>query len=383
MTTENKTNTSIQNSSQGFLEQNQLMNRFDDEIDLRELFLKLWAGKLYIIGSVCVFVLVGFLYTLYTKPTYQASAIISPPQKTGLEVLDVFQTNNRETQSELIDSALYTREKIYSRFKQNLNSVLFLRTFILSQPVFTQDLAQLENEIHKENLVQDWIGDFKVENIKPKLSKFQTSLDEMKVSFQDALPQDELQKLFMEYLKQVIEKTRGDLYKEVSSSLGLKTTNLKERTQYIETESNQEFEQQIRILQENLKIAESYGLNDPTISPGTHQAWQIDQSYYLMGAKLIQAEIQRLESLRTMGVRSFDANLQTDYRSLKAQLGEVEAMQKQISEQAIQPISEYSLRPVEKVAPKTLLILAIAFVLGGMIGVFLVFIKDFVMARKN
>ena len=185
-------------------------NRFDDEIDLRELFLKLWQGKLYIIGSVCVFVLAAFFYTLYTKPTYQASAIISPPQKTGLEVVEIgsefqviqlIQSKNEGSQSELIDSSPYSREKAYSLFKRNLNSVNLQRTFILSHPTFTSQLAKFEHAGRTEALIQDWIDGFKIENIKSKLKKFQTSLDEMQVSFEDTLAQGALQQLFASYLR--------------------------------------------------------------------------------------------------------------------------------------------------------------------------------------
>lgn len=55
-----------------------------DEIDLRELFSVLWAGKKLIIGVTAVFALVSVLYALQLPNQYQASTVLAPAnQETG------------------------------------------------------------------------------------------------------------------------------------------------------------------------------------------------------------------------------------------------------------------------------------------------------------
>ncbi|WP_434049435.1 Wzz/FepE/Etk N-terminal domain-containing protein [Marinobacter salarius] len=55
----------------------------DDEIDLRELFVTLWAGKWIIILTTIIFAAAGVAYALYKPNTYQASALLAPAQNDG------------------------------------------------------------------------------------------------------------------------------------------------------------------------------------------------------------------------------------------------------------------------------------------------------------
>lgn len=52
----------------------------DDEIDLRELFGTLWRGKWIIIAFTIIFAAAGVAYALYKPDIYQASALLAPAQ---------------------------------------------------------------------------------------------------------------------------------------------------------------------------------------------------------------------------------------------------------------------------------------------------------------
>ena len=56
---------------------------YDDEIDLRELFSVLWAGKILIVAITAVFALVSVGYALSLANQYKASAVVSPAQSGG------------------------------------------------------------------------------------------------------------------------------------------------------------------------------------------------------------------------------------------------------------------------------------------------------------
>ena len=56
---------------------------YDDEIDLRELFSVLWAGKILIVAITAVFALVSVGYALSLANQYNASAVVSPAQSGG------------------------------------------------------------------------------------------------------------------------------------------------------------------------------------------------------------------------------------------------------------------------------------------------------------
>ncbi|MGB1159528.1 MAG: Wzz/FepE/Etk N-terminal domain-containing protein [Porticoccaceae bacterium] len=55
--------------------------QYDDEIDLRELFLVLWAGKKLILGITALFAAVSVIYALILPNQYQASVLLAPAQQ--------------------------------------------------------------------------------------------------------------------------------------------------------------------------------------------------------------------------------------------------------------------------------------------------------------
>jgi LPS O-antigen subunit length determinant protein (WzzB/FepE family) len=61
----------------------QIPSQYDDEIDLRELFGVLWAGRLKIIVITAVFALASVVYALSVPNQYKATALLSPAQSSG------------------------------------------------------------------------------------------------------------------------------------------------------------------------------------------------------------------------------------------------------------------------------------------------------------
>jgi LPS O-antigen subunit length determinant protein (WzzB/FepE family) len=55
----------------------------DDEIDLRELFATLWAGKWLIVACTFISAVIGIFYALSKPDFYQASALLAPAQDQG------------------------------------------------------------------------------------------------------------------------------------------------------------------------------------------------------------------------------------------------------------------------------------------------------------
>jgi uncharacterized protein involved in exopolysaccharide biosynthesis len=62
---------------------NQTLNQYDDEIDLRELFGVLWAGKVKIIAITAIFAVASVIYALSVPNQYKATALLAPAQSSG------------------------------------------------------------------------------------------------------------------------------------------------------------------------------------------------------------------------------------------------------------------------------------------------------------
>ena len=56
---------------------------YDDEIDLRELFMVLWAGKVKIIAITAMFAVASVIYALSVPNQYKATALLAPTQSDG------------------------------------------------------------------------------------------------------------------------------------------------------------------------------------------------------------------------------------------------------------------------------------------------------------
>lgn len=61
----------------------QISDQYDDEIDLRELFMVLWAGKIKIVAITAVFAVASVNYALSVPNQYKATALLAPAQSDG------------------------------------------------------------------------------------------------------------------------------------------------------------------------------------------------------------------------------------------------------------------------------------------------------------
>jgi uncharacterized protein involved in exopolysaccharide biosynthesis len=66
------------------LEKNiEISNQYDDEIDLRELFAVLWAGKIKIIAITAIFAFASVIYALSLPNQYKATVLLAPSQSSS------------------------------------------------------------------------------------------------------------------------------------------------------------------------------------------------------------------------------------------------------------------------------------------------------------
>ena len=59
----------------------QISDQYDDEIDLRELFGVLWAGKVKIVAITAVFAIGSVIYALSVPNQYKATALLASAQQ--------------------------------------------------------------------------------------------------------------------------------------------------------------------------------------------------------------------------------------------------------------------------------------------------------------
>lgn len=65
------------------MENNASASQYDDEIDLKELFWVLWAGKVFIVAITVIFAICSVLVALSLPNQYKATAVLAPAQEDG------------------------------------------------------------------------------------------------------------------------------------------------------------------------------------------------------------------------------------------------------------------------------------------------------------
>jgi len=60
-----------------------MTSQYDDEIDLRELFAVLWAGRIKIVAITAIFAIVSVIYALSIPNQYKATALLSSADSSG------------------------------------------------------------------------------------------------------------------------------------------------------------------------------------------------------------------------------------------------------------------------------------------------------------
>jgi uncharacterized protein involved in exopolysaccharide biosynthesis len=85
----------------------------EDEIDLKELFLTLWAKKVFIVGFTLVIVIVGVVYSLSKTPVYEIKAVVE---------VGSFNSNSNSNSNNYIENPQNLIKKLLIINKENVKT---------------------------------------------------------------------------------------------------------------------------------------------------------------------------------------------------------------------------------------------------------------------
>lgn len=162
-----------------------------DEIDLKELFIALWNGKLTIIVTTVLFAVVAVAYALMAQEWWSSKAKVSKPQlqdmaayqqqvKQFQPIFDIYQGDGTVLVSEVLDDFVDT-EILFQRFVDTFNSSDNKRRFLNSSEEFKQYKAKLNLQSDLESdeaqdsirrLYAEWFQKITACTGQPKLDTF-------------------------------------------------------------------------------------------------------------------------------------------------------------------------------------------------------------------
>lgn len=351
----------------------------DDEIDLRELFVALWKGKWIIIACTLVCTLLAIAYALLAKEQWSSSAKIAEPQVSDYSeyqnqvvrfqpIFDIYQEDGTVLVSESLDG-LTDSGKLYDLFLDEFNSSSNKKVFLETSAVFEKDKMQLNNPNDEDalrKLYSDW---YKMLSIKAD--------DEKKVdgpyllTANSETPQDSFNML-NNYIRFIDKKVHQKAFSNLSATIDSKGNELKQQLIMLTKQAQQRLLVEKERSEYALNIAEAAGVSKPLQNFGDKELFAIN-----LGSDALRAKVKALEKVKNLSV------IEPRLEQLSSKLDQIKELNidKNVEFSAYRYLDQPE-REVSMDKPKRALIAILGLLLGGMIGVGVVFIRFSLEIKK-
>ncbi|WP_447802205.1 LPS O-antigen chain length determinant protein WzzB [Pseudomonas serbica] len=342
---------------------NRAEHRPNDEVDLIEIIQGLWLQKWLILTIVALFTLVGGVYAFLSQPVYEAKAFILPPTQKDIADLNYGRTN----ESELTP---YSVKYVYDVFLRNLQAESLRRNFF--REYYLPSLTEAERAGSRDGLYQRFSGDLSI-RLADKISP-----DRFLLVMQSNDPAKA-----EEWAKAYVEKARllavREMVENVNREAEVRARNLARQISTLRENGEQVREDLVTQLREALRIAEAVGLEKPPIISGNLSgevsANMSGELTYIRGSKAIQAEIKNIEE------RKLDDPFIKNLRALQMKYSFYKDLSVSPDDVAVFRIDGPIDAPDKPVKPKKALVLVVAVLLGGVIGIFVALFRT--LYRRN
>ena len=304
---------------------NMVKNHTDntESIDLIDVIVQLWKGKVTIIACTVFAIILAVIYLLVAKEKWTSTAIITQP-----DAAQVATYNN-------------ALNVIYGNSAPNINDLQFRVVTRLSSSLSALS-ETLDNQEEREKLT-----------VEPSV-KGQTL--PLKISYVDDTPKNAQAKV-AKYIQQVDEEIGEELAVDLTDNIKLQISTLEDSLKSLESVSQEQKELRIKQISEALKFANEAKV----VTPQLQQSSDVTQdTLVLLGSEALSSMIKN-ESTRPLVFSGA-------YYQTKQNLLDIQALK-------INPKTIHAYRyvmkptlPIRRDGPKRGLTLILATLLGGIIG---------------
>lgn len=337
----------------------------DDEIDLFELWNSLLEEKKTVLISFVGVMAVAVIYVFIAKPVYQSTAYLMPPLSADVQPLN-------RLNEQLGIGRSYAVQELFKDYLDITNSrgalIAFFKENNLAQVYDSDinDLSGVEYEKAFNEAFQAFVDGFSVH-----IPKKQNSREQVSVSMGLALDNVEVQALLKQFLAEAELKSKQDQLRDFNVVKASYVERLEGQIQAARQIAKDERMDRIAELQEAIDIATDLNIEDPKFTSDSKEA-----ILYFQGYKMLQAEQKVLKN------RVSDDPFIEKLRGLQEKLSIAKSMT--LTPQSFQVVKVDQAPSLGKrIKPNTLLVLAVAGVLGMMLGVFIALVRRAVKHRSN
>ncbi|MFH7524754.1 LPS O-antigen chain length determinant protein WzzB [Aeromonas enteropelogenes] len=328
-----------------------------DEIDLRELVLVLWRQKVVIILMTLVFALAGIAYALLAPQVWTSRAEVSVAtidQTKGLR-LKVEQLLNS---SGNVDVAAFGQESLYQSYISEFNAMNTKRAFLTEEGIFEEE-AKLHNVADRraERVLMKTLA----EGIAAKPADKDSQ--DMVLSFSAATA--ELAKSRLEkYINFVQERQTSKKNSELQAVWHNRAQTLQQQYESARKDTLLMREDSIRRTQYSLRISQAAGAEHPLENMDSQDAFNIQ-----LGSKGLAEKLRILEEIKNPEV------INPELAKIRSLLASLQLLDMNNIDFTSFQMLESPDEPVSRDKPKRPLIVVLATLLGGMLGVAIVLVR--------
>ncbi|MDR3442122.1 MAG: Wzz/FepE/Etk N-terminal domain-containing protein [Legionella sp.] len=333
---------------------------YDDGVDLRALIPVLWQQKWFILFSTLLCTLVGFVFIWLAKPVYVAKAYIYPPTVGDIAA---FNYGKSVKKSEFIK--VFTVNDIYGIFTHNLFSQAMKQLFF-NEHVLPFLPEKKRKKLSYSTLRGQFESQLTIQQELPLAAAKYTIAIKNNVSSTAA----EWVKL---YISLVNERTVSDVLQIIKRQNNSIVNDLKFKIALTRKVAQKRRQDQLIQLQEDYNIANAIGLKDPFFSQERGYSLQANSSVprYLSGTKALKTQINILNG------RKSDDPFSAELRDAQQELVFYKNININTQNAAVFRLDGSVKISDRLVSSKQRVIMVASIMLGLLLGVSLVIIRNF------
>ncbi len=358
----------------------------EDEIDLFELWEGLVQEKLTILYSFLAVVFAAVIYILVSTPVYQAKTYLLPPDAAKVTPMNVL-TEALNSRAVINTGTMNTVESVFNNFQTTLVSRKILNEVFNQyqlERIYSPNIQNLEGIEYlkaQQKAFDQFMKAFSVADVDKKdLSAGVVA--QLSLALSDAEVADILNTLVLKATQSTIREITSNIVSEKEARARLIEQKIAGARQ---VEKDRRLDR-IAQLEEAIQITKQLNLAKPVASGPTLNINNINNmnetvqgvsvALYLLGSDFLEAEKEVLEQRENDD--AFIANL----RSWQEELQLLKSLKIEPSEFGVVQVDQPAVF-AEKIKPKKSLVLAVAGVLGLMLGVFIALIRRAIKKRKE
>lgn len=339
---------------------------YEDEISLVDMVKVLLRRKKLIFGITTLFVCIGLLYAFAAQRVYQVETILLPPSLEHIQSLNV------------ISGSDVNSSNVFEKFTGNINSRKLKKEFFDRFKVLETLLASESTQVLTEKQKNDYFEDFS-----KSLSVSSNKKSNSTIITLEGIYPDKIGPWLDSLVVMANKETVNQLVKNLQVNLDEKTKSLKINISSKRSIYKKRREDELGRLQEAYQTAKTLGLRGFN-NTGTKLSNANNLSIYMKGAKLyMQGTEVLLAEMGALKNRKSDDIHISGLRDLQEQLTRFDSIK--IDKDSLQAVivDKKATVSIEPIRPIRKLIVILSLILGGILGIFGVFILEFISKFKK